>query len=165
MRRPRPRKSFGASGRAAQFHWGKALRWPFRTPGRCMSANSPRTPWGMTACRTQQCVPRYACQARNRATEPDFEIFQERKYSRCRGQRRKTSFSQSGSRGGPAPRPADCREPYWQFEPRSVFPLYQRLAGGGKGTGIKPSLQENQRLVILLPLIASMVVESTFLAR
>ncbi len=33
----------------------------------------------------------------------------------------------------PAPRPADCREPHGQFESRSVFLLYQRLAGGGGG--------------------------------
>jgi len=36
----------------------------------------------MTTCRTQQCVPRYACQARNRAAEPDFEICRERKCPR-----------------------------------------------------------------------------------
>ncbi len=30
--------------RAAQLYLGKALRWPFRTPGRRGSTNSPRTP-------------------------------------------------------------------------------------------------------------------------
>ena len=42
----------------------------------------------------------------------------------------KGSFSRSRSRGGPASRPADRREPYRQFESCSVFLLYQRLAGG-----------------------------------
>ncbi len=78
-------------------------------------------------------MPGYACQAWNRAAEPDFEIGQERKCLRSRGQRRETPFSQSRSRGGPAPRPADCRESYRQFESRSIFMRYQRLVGGGGG--------------------------------
>ena len=32
-----------ASGRATQLYLGKALRWPFRTPGRRVNTNSPRT--------------------------------------------------------------------------------------------------------------------------
>ncbi len=67
----------------------------------------------------------HAYQAWNRAAEPDFEIGQERKCLRSRGQRRETSFSQSGSHGGPAPRPADCRQTYRQFESRSIFLRYQ----------------------------------------
>ena len=50
-------------------------------------------------------MPFHACQARNRAAEPDFEIGRERKCLRSRGQRRKTSFSRSRSRGGPAQGP------------------------------------------------------------
>jgi len=33
----------------------------------------------------------------------------------------------------PGARPADCREPYRQFESGSVFLRYQGLAGGGGG--------------------------------
>ena len=41
----------------------------------------------------------HAYHARNRVAEPDFEIGQERKCLRSRGQRRETSFSRSRSRG------------------------------------------------------------------
>ena len=77
-------------------------------------------------------MPRYACQVRYRAAEPDFEIGQQRKCLRNRGRRRETSFSRSRSRGGPAPRPADCRQAYRQFESRCVFLRYQGLAGGAR---------------------------------
>ncbi len=78
-------------------------------------------------------MPLYAYHARYRVAEPDFEIGQERKCLRSHGHGRETSFSRSRSRGGMAPRPADCREPYRQFECRCVFLRYQRLAGGGGG--------------------------------
>ncbi len=55
------------------------------------------------------------------AAEPDFEIGQERNCPRSRGQRRKTWFSRSGLRGGPAPSPRTAADRTGCSKPARFF--------------------------------------------
>ena len=84
-------------------------------------------------------MPLHACQAWNRAAEPDFEIGQERKCLRSRGQRRKTSFSRSRSRGGPAQGPRTAANRIGSSNPALFFCDIKDLLA--EGVGFEPSIR------------------------
>jgi hypothetical protein len=84
-------------------------------------------------------VPLHACHARNRAAEPGFEIGRERRWAWVGRERRQRCLPRPRSKFVPAQKPADCRQPNRRTESHSVFLRYQRLGGGRRGTGIKPS--------------------------